>query len=260
MLSNNQTAAEFLSNISDDNPEVIVTGHSLGGALSEALGVALCDGDSTLNSDLAAKMKNSSWTKNVYPTAAPDIGDDGFVQLFRQVFEIRPVGEQIWEQFNSKIWNSLDVVPQSWANLDVVKSIYEKHLSTPDYVSCIIDRADDVIKLVNLGDNPYAPMDPNKTGQFQGNFCSDLSGTSIADDCGSSTTSTCTDGSNVPWEVCEFVGQMLYQHIDAYINLILDQSSNIIPFTGKISACTASSQLYNEDIAYCKTKTKEESV
>ncbi|CAE6436766.1 unnamed protein product [Rhizoctonia solani] len=84
--------------------KVILTGHSLGGALSPTLALGL------LESNGFAKFK----PKNVlvYPTAGPTAGNLVFAKLYSSRFPKVPgPGYQVW---NCNIVNRLDVVSQAW--------------------------------------------------------------------------------------------------------------------------------------------------
>ncbi|EHQ24931.1 lipase family protein [Mucilaginibacter paludis] len=218
-------------NINVATNSVVVTGHSLGGALAPALALALFGTAATVNPALLQAA-------NVYATAGPDIGNKDYVQYFTQSFKATGPGTNpVWQQFNCKIWNSLDVVPQAWANLGVIKSIYASNgVTTPKYVNCIITRAQ-----VGTALDDYSPMDPDKKGQFAGTFVQP------ADTPGYNCTAACVTSSDKDdADLCDFVAEMLYQHVAAYSLEIL-QTTPSIPF----DVCSVTQQLYNNNICLC---------
>ncbi|CAE6468762.1 unnamed protein product [Rhizoctonia solani] len=86
------------------NTKVVLTGHSLGGALSPSLAFGL------LESGAFSKFAPNNIL--VYPTAGPTPGNLVFSQLFSKKFPKVPgPGYQVW---NSNIVNALDIVSQAW--------------------------------------------------------------------------------------------------------------------------------------------------
>ncbi|EUC54678.1 lipase class 3 [Rhizoctonia solani AG-3 Rhs1AP] len=84
--------------------KVILTGHSLGGALSPSLAFGL------LESGAFSKFKPNNIL--VYPTAGPTAGNLVFADLFAQKFPKVPgSGYQVW---NYNVINELDIVSQAW--------------------------------------------------------------------------------------------------------------------------------------------------
>ncbi|CAE6525479.1 unnamed protein product [Rhizoctonia solani] len=89
-----------------DSPDarVIITGHSLGGALSPSLAFGLLES--------GALSKFAQKNVLVYPTAGPTPGNLIFSKLFSDKFPKVPgLGYQVW---NCNIVNSLDIVSQAW--------------------------------------------------------------------------------------------------------------------------------------------------
>ncbi|KDN38225.1 hypothetical protein RSAG8_09624, partial [Rhizoctonia solani AG-8 WAC10335] len=86
------------------NTKVVLTGHSLGGALSPSLAFGL--------REAGAFSKFASNNILVYPTAGPTPGNLVFSQLFSKNFPKVPgSGYQVW---NCNIVNLLDIVSQAW--------------------------------------------------------------------------------------------------------------------------------------------------
>ncbi|SET37286.1 lipase family protein [Stigmatella erecta] len=106
MVSNGQSLAQFLSTVANKNATLILTGHSLGGALVMPLSLYLFT---------QSGLSQSSWANvYVYPTAAPTPGSAAFNGLFSATFPPNPAkgtGTNVWNQV---IWNFIDVVPHAW--------------------------------------------------------------------------------------------------------------------------------------------------
>jgi hypothetical protein len=103
LTSQGVTASQYLNSVSSNINSVIVTGHSLGGALSPVYSLFL---KQTLN------------LKNIYclSTAGPSPGDTSFISYFNS-----QMGSNAF-----RVWNSLDVVPRAWEpdTLDGIVGIY----------------------------------------------------------------------------------------------------------------------------------------
>lgn len=114
-----QFLESFLSDPANDNPVVVVTGHSLGGGLVTVVAPWLKSalGDSGVHSPIV-------------PTsfAAPTAGNAAFAAYFAAKFAYAP-------RYN----NSLDVVPLGWWNLSGVETIYHAcGLEIPDLMYGLI--------------------------------------------------------------------------------------------------------------------------
>ncbi|MEO1377183.1 MAG: hypothetical protein AAFW70_23420 [Cyanobacteria bacterium J06635_10] len=95
--TSNQDLKTFLEGEIGQNPsnvELIFTGHSLGGALSPALALAIND------------LEDGKWSDiiSVYPSAGPTSGNQGFSEYYDKT-----LGNQ-----TTRIWNKIDVVPYAW--------------------------------------------------------------------------------------------------------------------------------------------------
>jgi hypothetical protein len=106
MVSSGQSLAQFLSAAANKNATLILTGHSLGGALVMPLSLYLFT---------QSGLSQSNWANvYVYPTAAPTPGGAAFNNLFSATFQPNPtkgMGTDVWNQV---IWNFIDVVPHAW--------------------------------------------------------------------------------------------------------------------------------------------------
>ncbi|MFH6785735.1 MULTISPECIES: lipase family protein [Methylobacterium] len=113
-LTNAPTLRQHLATLDADI--LVVTGHSLGGALSAALGLYLVQTGTT--PQIA--------TTYVYPTAGASPGNDVFARTFAQALPaVR--GAVAWQSWNLDIWNTLDVVPQAWSTVGTDPTIRTLH-------------------------------------------------------------------------------------------------------------------------------------
>ena len=108
LQSNNQNIVQFVSGLlSSGNKNIIVTGHSLGGALSPALALMINDSLDT--------GKNAA-TNNIFclSTAGATPGDTAFASHYNNTMMANTM----------RVWNFYDVVPRAWgaSTLNPVKS------------------------------------------------------------------------------------------------------------------------------------------
>ncbi len=105
--------ASFLSSPANQNPVLVVTGHSLGGCLASVV----APWAKTL---LAARGVNAPTVPCTF--AGPTAGDAAFASYFASTF-----------RYSLRYYNSLDVVPRAWADLSGIETIYDAYgLSIPD--------------------------------------------------------------------------------------------------------------------------------
>lgn len=122
MQSNGQSVVDYLSSISaaaSQQTELIVTGHSLGGALSASLALGLKGMQTTtydfkcINANGSANGQSisiGSWDSKLnfivsaLPTAGATPGNKAFAFFYDQELGSRTI----------RIWNSIDVVPHGW--------------------------------------------------------------------------------------------------------------------------------------------------
>jgi hypothetical protein len=110
---------KFLKSITDapgEKVDIIVAGHSLGGALSSTLALYLAD-----RRDLWDK--NNKALLSVVPSAGPTAGNREFANYYDQ--QLGPV--------TTRIWNSIDLVPHLWHKscLEQIPGLY-----LPEYPVC----------------------------------------------------------------------------------------------------------------------------
>ena len=97
------TLYEFLSRIpGSSTTRIVFTGHSLGGALSPTMALAL------------VKSGALNVEASVYFTAGASPGNGNFANLFAQTFPASQCSDVEYAVWNTNIINSLDIVPQAW--------------------------------------------------------------------------------------------------------------------------------------------------
>jgi hypothetical protein len=138
-------ARDFLQNAKATN--VMVTGHSLGGALAPAYALYLND---TLD-QWTDPNANANVTISCIPVAGATAGDDGFSTYY---------GMQLGPT-TTKVWNAMDVVPHAFEDgtLDNIPTLYEPTIPTPDDIKIALD----ALKLRIIGKN-YTPILPDIAG------------------------------------------------------------------------------------------------
>jgi hypothetical protein len=138
--NNDMSVVEYLASISDSvspQTQLIVTGHSLGGALSASLGLALLNMQ-TQNIHFPLTNPNgngepidedpisiSAWDKNqnfivcTMPSAGATPGNEKFANYYDQLLGARTI----------RVWNRIDVVPHGWNKQMLIESPF---LYTPE--------------------------------------------------------------------------------------------------------------------------------
>ncbi|KAJ1324018.1 triacylglycerol lipase [Microdochium nivale] len=97
---------EYLQNIPSDYT-VIFTGHSMGGAIVPVLALGL--------QQTGMISAGSVYTMT---SAGPSIGNEAFVQGYKQAFPIKQHGSPAdYATLNSDLFNSNDIVPQAWSTI-----------------------------------------------------------------------------------------------------------------------------------------------
>ena len=201
-----QTIEQFLDQAASKNNALYIAGHSLAGALSPTLALAYFNEDAALD--------KSEWKSvEVYPSAGATPGNGDFSKLFSKIFPVTQSGSQPYSLWNADIWNSLDVVPHAWneggpilfhkpGTLAEVPVLYGDDLDLLGKATVLnlVEGA----RLLALG-NHYTSIPPREPQPVAGRL-----------------TGTLTD-KVVTFK--DFLGQMVYQHVDAYAKLIGIQSA-----------------------------------
>ena len=109
LTSNNMTATQFLDTVftkAANQQNIIITGHSLGGALSPVYTLYL---QHQLDSMVAAKIKNTgNNTLYCLSTAGATPGDVNFANYYNSV------DNGLLFKNTTRIWNYFDLVPRAW--------------------------------------------------------------------------------------------------------------------------------------------------
>ncbi len=146
MKSSDKTVLEFLQETvksSDEEIEIIFTGHSLGGALSPTLALAAFDQKSEWAGEKPFKI-------SVYPSAGPTPGNQDFSTYY---------DSQLGNS-TKRIWNDLDIVPYAWnrTTLAQIPRLYKPHIQPDLFVEVSVFLA----QLAALGKN-YTQIISNET-------------------------------------------------------------------------------------------------
>lgn len=98
--------SDFLASVASPAATLVVTGHSLAGALSPTLAMVL----------YGTPQARLAWNQVlVFPTAGATPGNGAFATAFAEQFPAQTTGANPWQRWNTLMWNSLDVVPHAWA-------------------------------------------------------------------------------------------------------------------------------------------------
>lgn len=139
MQSQGQTLLSYLQTRADASSSTLIfAGHSLGGALSPTLALALTDQGLNL----------SDWKSvYVYPTAGPTPGNATFAAYFSQTFPQSATGSQPWQVWNADLANSLDIVPRAWnaQTLATIPDLYAPSVTaSPDFANAVAKKVQQV--------------------------------------------------------------------------------------------------------------------
>jgi acetyl esterase/lipase len=104
--------------------EIFVTGHSLGGCLASVLAPSL------------AQQLGSAKNFKVYTFAAPSAGNQDFASYYNRLFTDDAAASTAF-----RVFNDLDIVPESWASLPAIGRKYTPAPPCPASLKPIIERA-----------------------------------------------------------------------------------------------------------------------
>jgi hypothetical protein len=207
------TIIDFLTDLlkeADENIEILLTGASLGGALSPVLALALHEKKSTWDPNNRATLK-------VVTFAGPTPGNYYFAERYRL-----KLGNT-----TTRIWNSLDIVPHAWKPelLSQIPSLYEPQIpSNP-----LIEKFVNIGKLLSVG-RYYTHLE-RLTPPLKGTLrpieqTPETSSKQVELDVQLSALKSALAKENVSVSdidingLLQFLAQAKQQHIDAYFDLL----------------------------------------
>jgi hypothetical protein len=113
---------------SGEQAQIFVTGHSLGGCLASVLAPALAHQLGTANN------------LKVYTFAAPSAGNQDFAGYYNRLFTDSTTASTAY-----RVFNDLDIVPESWASLPAIAAQYRPSPACPQALKQVIDRAVEIV-------------------------------------------------------------------------------------------------------------------
>lgn len=119
---NNQTDLVTFLRGAGPATDIFITGHSLGGCLASVLAPTL------------AFQLGSSANLKVYTFAAPSPGNADFATYYNRLFMDSATGKST----AFRLYNSLDVVPNAWASLDMVETYYVPDPTCTDEIRAVV--------------------------------------------------------------------------------------------------------------------------
>jgi triacylglycerol lipase len=118
----------YLSDPANSNPVLIVTGHSLGGCLTSVIAP-------WLQTELAGHCPNLHVVPATF--AGPTAGNADFASYFQSSFG-----------YSMRVFNSLDIVPRAWQDIDALDDIYGPcGIDVPDLVYAAVTGFKDLMWL-----------------------------------------------------------------------------------------------------------------
>lgn len=194
--STNLLLTQWLGDLGATNANLIIAGHSLGGALAPVLAMDLV---------FNGKITSSNFSNvYVYPTAGPSPGNQNFCDLFAKTFPAVN-GSNAWSGWNQNVVNSYDAVPHAWTELSELPTLYPP-INNGQPLTCV-QAAVTYILQPALNGNVYGEI---QRQQFGGAF---------------------NESVNPPVRgvSCQYLAQVLYQHIPAYFAEILPDLQSQLP-------------------------------
>ncbi|MBV9578849.1 MAG: lipase family protein [Chloroflexi bacterium] len=114
----------------DAGTDLFITGHSLGGCLASVLAATL------------AFQLGASTNLKIYTFAAPSPGNADFATYYNSLFTDATTGKST----AFRLYNSLDVVPNAWASLDMIEGYYQPSPQCTDEIKAVVQGARNVVK------------------------------------------------------------------------------------------------------------------
>lgn len=196
MVDGSNTLVQYLNGLQPTGGNLIIAGHSLGGALAPAYALYL----------VVEQLLTTSNFDNVYvyPTAGPSAGNADYTTLFSSTFPV-PAGGSGFNTWNQDIVNSMDAVPRAWTDLSSLPSLYPP-INNGKPLTCIQIVVDKKLEPA-LNGNVYADIARSTfTGAFNESLTPPVSGVT-----------------------CQWLTQAIYQHIAGYFVEIVPELSSTLP-------------------------------
>jgi hypothetical protein len=187
---------DWLQSLGSTGGNLIIAGHSLGGALAPTLAL-----DLVFNTKITPSNYSNVY---VYPTAGPSPGNQAFSDLFAKTFPAVS-GSKIWDGWNQNVTNSLDAVPHGWTGLSSLPSLYPP-INNGQPLTCI-------------GTVVTKKLEPALNGLTYANVPTVIFG-------GAFNMSVTVPVSGV---TCQWLAQAIYQHIPAYFAEIVPDLVGTLP-------------------------------
>ncbi|MDE1146136.1 MAG: hypothetical protein PW843_05855 [Azospirillaceae bacterium] len=242
LQSGGQNIIQFLNSVTTTNNTLIFTGHSLAGALSPTLTAACFDAVAPLVTNKNFAVGSTM----VYPTAGATPGDGAFSQQFAALGLGGEDGSEYWQKWNKDLWNVLDVVPHAWQTvvkvgelvihqpqspyvqeIEATYTASNAYTSTADKVAITALIGTAALNSINgsiSGKSWYTAL-PNAplTNAFYYGYPGDGGVTNVVTQAQAQALGYTGTGTLVPWDM-----QFLYQHVQAYGQMILGNAPPIV--------------------------------
>jgi hypothetical protein len=136
-----KTIREFLAGLSNKKINLLVNGHSLGGALSPTLALWLKNTQILWDTLFQAKISS-------LPTAGPTPGNSAFAAYLTEKVPV------------TRTWNTLDIVPHAWEEslLAELPTLYAPTIPDDDAITFLVGIAEDLAK-----NGDYTQSEPDST-------------------------------------------------------------------------------------------------
>lgn len=176
LQSDGSTLVQFLSSVENTAATLVFAGHSLAGALSPTLALALFNPE-------GGALGLSKWANvRVYPSAGATPGNQDFSTFFNGVFPAVSAvsGAPPYQSWNQDVANRLDVVPHAW-QIDTLAELPSLYGNVPLLTLAeliVIDGG--LIGLSETGAVIAGPYGPLSTNPLSGTFNANLPVATVA--------------------------------------------------------------------------------
>jgi hypothetical protein len=139
-----KTIREFLAGLSDKKINLLVNGHSLGGALSPTLALWLKNTQILWDTFFHAKISS-------LPTAGPTPGNGAFATYLTEKVPVE------------RMWNTYDIVPHAWEEslLSELPTLYAPAIPNDAAITFLVDVAKYIAR-----DGDYTQSEPDSTFEY----------------------------------------------------------------------------------------------